>query len=291
MRTCLRAGYVSCFSRWHTAGARGPVDLDRYALRVGSRFDQVKRHVRAVGGEQPGALAQDHRDDEQGHLVHEVVLEQPPDQGTAAVHLQLTRPFGLQFADRRREVTGQDGRVRPLCVGERVRRDVLRPCVQGTYDGVLQVFPHAPVPGEELVGPPAEQERVGALVRLVDERQGLVITRPHGPPAALESVPAVLIRSAAVSLHHSIDGDLRHGRQSHGRGSLLLGTPLGGGLSPLPRTPLSRSDTASRTSSENFWHACYKRSGRATVSGRLRSLPCAQVPFGRALEPDRSRRP
>src|SRR5262249_24413252 len=36
---------------------RGPVDLDRYAFRVGSRFDQVKRYVRAVGREQPRALA------------------------------------------------------------------------------------------------------------------------------------------------------------------------------------------------------------------------------------------
>jgi hypothetical protein len=39
---------------------------------------------------------------------------------------------------------------------------------------------------------------------------------PRGPSAALESVPAVLIRRAAVSLHHSIDGDLRHGGQFHG---------------------------------------------------------------------------
>jgi transposase len=36
----------------------------------------------------------------------------------------------------------------------------------------------APVAGEELVGPPAEQERVGALVGLVDERQGLVVEHP-----------------------------------------------------------------------------------------------------------------
>src|SRR5262249_53064394 len=34
-----------------------PVDLDRYALREGSRFDQVKRYVRAGVGEQPRALA------------------------------------------------------------------------------------------------------------------------------------------------------------------------------------------------------------------------------------------
>src|SRR6266536_2554467 len=57
------------------------VDLDRYALREGSRFDQVKRHVRAGGGEQPRALTDDHRADEQVHLVDEVVLEQPPGQG------------------------------------------------------------------------------------------------------------------------------------------------------------------------------------------------------------------
>src|SRR6266571_6230989 len=78
-----------------------PVDLDRYALREGSRFDQVKRHVRAGGGEQPRALADDHRDDEQIHLIDEIVLEQPPDQGAAAVHLQLPSLLGLQLADGR----------------------------------------------------------------------------------------------------------------------------------------------------------------------------------------------
>src|SRR5205814_4876788 len=84
----------------------GPVDLDRYALRVGSRVDQVKRSVRAGVGEQPRALAEDDGDDEQGHLVDEVMCEQPPDQGTAAVHLQLTRLLGFQLADGSREVTG-----------------------------------------------------------------------------------------------------------------------------------------------------------------------------------------
>ena len=51
----------------------GPVDLDRYGLRVGSRVDQVKRNVRAGAGEQPRALAEDHGDDEQVDLVDEVV--------------------------------------------------------------------------------------------------------------------------------------------------------------------------------------------------------------------------
>jgi len=49
------------------------------------------------------------------------MVEQRPDQGTAAVHLQLTAPLGLQLADGRREVIGVDGRVRPLRVGDRGR--------------------------------------------------------------------------------------------------------------------------------------------------------------------------
>jgi hypothetical protein len=43
-----------------------------------------------------------------------------------------------------------------------------------------------------------------------------------GPSAALETAPAVLIRSAE-SLHHSIDRDVRDGRQFHGDGSFLFG--------------------------------------------------------------------
>ena len=67
-------------------------------------------------------------------LVDEVVVEQRPDQGTAAVHLQLTRRLGFQLADGRREVTGEDGRVRPLRVGDRGRCEVLGRCVQGVCD-------------------------------------------------------------------------------------------------------------------------------------------------------------
>jgi hypothetical protein len=40
-------GGVGCILR----APGGPVDLDRYALRVGSRVDQVKRNVRAGVGE------------------------------------------------------------------------------------------------------------------------------------------------------------------------------------------------------------------------------------------------
>src|SRR4029453_18544864 len=50
----------------------GSVELDRDALRVGSRVDQVERDVRAGVGEQPPALAEDGGDDQQGELVDEV---------------------------------------------------------------------------------------------------------------------------------------------------------------------------------------------------------------------------
>jgi hypothetical protein len=103
-------------SRWILRAAGGPVDLDRHSLGVDSRVDQVKRDVRAGLGEEPRALAEDHGDEEELDLVDEVAVEQPADEGTAAVHLQLTARLGFQLADRRREVAGEDGRVRPLRV-------------------------------------------------------------------------------------------------------------------------------------------------------------------------------
>src|SRR5215208_4031664 len=58
---------------------------------------------------------------------------------------------------------------------------------------------------------------------------------------------------------------------------LLLWGALVGGLSPLLRTPRPRSDTASRISFEDFWHAGCKQSDSATVSGAtaLHFLMCA----------------
>jgi hypothetical protein len=69
---------------------------------------------------------------------------------------------------------------------------------------------------------PAEQERAGMLVDLVDKRRGLVVVdeQRQGPPAALEPAPAILIRPAQ-SLHHAVNGDVRDGRQLHRHSSLL----------------------------------------------------------------------
>jgi hypothetical protein len=60
---------------------------------------------------------------------------------------------------------------------------------------------------------------------------------PHGPSVALESGHAFHLRRA-VSLHHSIDGDLRGGRQLHDRDALLAGgAPRGRPLAPATNTP------------------------------------------------------
>src|SRR5438034_11433050 len=65
----------------------------------------------------------------------------------------------------------------------------------------------------------APQDRAKiSQVRL--RRRGLVVEQRPDPSAALESAAAVLV-PPAESLHHSVDGDHRDGRQFHGRSSLL----------------------------------------------------------------------
>src|SRR5213593_4132415 len=194
----------------------GPVDLDRHTARGGPRFDQFERPVPAGVREQPRALADDNGEGEQVDLVDEVVVEQPPEQGAAAVHLQLASRLGFQLADRGRELTGEDGRVRPPRVGECRRYHVLGLRVQRRPDrAVARIVPRAPGAGEDLVGLPAEQERVGALVDLVHDRPGFVVE--VGPSAALEY--AALGYPGywhAGPLHHSVNGDLHGGRHFHG---------------------------------------------------------------------------
>src|ERR671914_155716 len=69
-----------------------PEDLDRHALRVDARLDQVERKIRAGVREEPRALAENHGNDNQSDLVDQIVLQQPPGQGATAMHLQLTPP-------------------------------------------------------------------------------------------------------------------------------------------------------------------------------------------------------
>src|SRR5690606_39816101 len=80
----------------------GTIGLGRDAVREGLRVDQFESGVRAVLGEEPRALADDHGVDEEDDLVDQAVVEQTTDQLTAAVHLQFAPLPGLQFADGRR---------------------------------------------------------------------------------------------------------------------------------------------------------------------------------------------
>ncbi len=195
-----------------TAG--GPVDLDRHPAGGDPRFDQFERPFPAGIREQPRTLADDNWEGKQGHLVDKVVVEQPPEQGTAAVHLQLASRFGFQLADGGRDVTGEDGRIRPPRVGERGRCHVLGLRVQRRPNrAVARIVPRSPRVGEVLVGQPAEQERIGALEYLAHDRPGFVVE--VGPSAALEYAALALNRVHARPLHHSVNGDLRDGRQFH----------------------------------------------------------------------------
>src|SRR5712691_3565907 len=218
---------ASCRGRSVLRAPGGVVDLDRHSAGGDRlRCDQLERYVLAGVGEQPRALADNHGVGEQVDLVDEVVVEQPPDQDAAAVHLQLAARLGLQLADGRRDVTGEDGRVRPLRVEGCGRCHVLGLRVQRRPDrAVARIVPRSPGAGEDLGGPPAEQERVGALVDLVHDRPGFVVE--VGPSAALEYAALVLLRPAGP-LHHSVNGDLRGGRQFHG--SSFLSCPGFGGL-------------------------------------------------------------
>src|SRR6185503_7584704 len=106
-------------------------------------------------------------------------------QVAAAVHLQLTSRLGFQLADGDRDFTGEDGRVRPARGGECGRCHVLGLRVQRRPDrAVAWIVPRSPGVGEVLVGPPTEQERVGALEDLVHDRSSFVVE--VGPSAALE---------------------------------------------------------------------------------------------------------
>src|SRR5713101_2480397 len=120
------------------------------------------------------------------------------------MHLQLVSPLGFQLADGGRNVTGEDGRVRPARFGERGRCHVLGLRVQRLPDRVVtRIWPRSPGAGEDLVGPPAEQERVGTLVDLVHGRPGFVVE--VGPSAALESAAVVLLRPAGSCITPSTE--------------------------------------------------------------------------------------
>src|SRR5205823_79474 len=198
-----------------------PIGLDGDAPGSGPRVDQVERDVRTGIGEQSCALADDDGIGEQVELVDQVVGEQPSDEGTAAGHQQCAVLMRLQITDGPGEVAVQDSRARPLCIGEAGRCHVLGPAVQRGGDRARARIGHrSPGAGEDLVRPPAKEERGRAAVDLVEIVPGFGVEKWYGPSAALEAAAAILVRSAQP-LHHAVHRDVGRGRQFHGRRSLL----------------------------------------------------------------------
>src|SRR4030081_2785270 len=192
-----------------------PISLDGYAPGSGPRVDQIESVVRTGIGEQPCALAEDDGIDDQVELVDQVVGEQPSDEDTAAWHQQLAVLLRLQIADGRGDVAGQDTRARPLRIGEAGRCHVLGPAVQCHADWPLGHIDHrSPGAGEDLVRPPAEEERGRTAVDLVDVIPGFGIDKWWSPAAAVEAASAIFVRSTQP-LHHAVHRDVGRHRQSH----------------------------------------------------------------------------
>src|SRR5438128_1574322 len=192
-----------------------PIGLDGDAPRSGPRVDQVERDVRTGIGEQSCALADDYGLREQVEMCDQVVGEQPSDEGTAAGHQQYAVLMRLQITDGPGDVAVQDSRARPLRVGEAGRCHVLGPAVQRGGDRARARIGHrSPGAGEDLVRPPAKEERGRAAVDLVEIVPGFGVEKWYGPSAALEAAAAILVRSAQP-LHHAVHRDVGRGRQPH----------------------------------------------------------------------------
>src|SRR5216684_5936736 len=192
-----------------------PISLDGYTPGSGPRVDQIESGVRTGIGEQPCALAEHDGVDDQVELVDQVVGEQPSDEGTAAWHQQFAVRLRLQITDGRCDVAGQDTRARPLRVGEAGRCHVLGPAVQCDADRPLGHIDHrSPGAGEDLVRPPAEEERGRTAVDLVDMVPGFGIDKWWSPSAAVEAASAIFVRSSQ-SLHHAVHRDVGRHRQPH----------------------------------------------------------------------------
>jgi hypothetical protein len=115
--------------------------------------------------------------------------------------------------------------------------------------------------------------------------------RQRGHDVSEPGLPAAVLVRRAESLHHSVHGDHRDGRSfmialpfSLGRRSWAPSHPCYELLCPDP-TPLP--GFLSRT----FLYAGWNRSDRATVQRDCAPLPYVRAECGRALGPDRSRRP
>src|SRR6476646_10230534 len=103
------------------------VDLDLDAVRT-DRSHLAERELEPVDPvrEETLAAAEDRREHHQPELVDEVVLEQRADERAASVDEDGALGFLLELLQPADDVAGDDRRVLPLGILERVRDDVLR---------------------------------------------------------------------------------------------------------------------------------------------------------------------
>lgn len=145
----------------------------------GARLEQVEREVLAVLREQPRTWPTN-----TGTTIS-VRSSTRSFAGShrASVPLPCTTGRGLEARD---GGPGHRGRARPARIRVRRRDHVLGPGVQRPLDGLRAgeagLRQRAPRGGEQVAGPPSEQERVGALVGLVDERPGPGVPLPRARP-------------------------------------------------------------------------------------------------------------
>jgi hypothetical protein len=187
-------------------------------------------------GEHPLAAAQQPRVHPEVQPVDEAGAQQGLQEVETADDVDLVMAR-LQFGDAPDEVAGEERRLLPgKWLGERAAGDVLGDTVQqsGERDLLRGV---RPVVGEDLVGPPAEEQCVHARRLFEDDTARLRVRHRRLPPAVGESAVGVLVDRTGRLGHPVERHELRHDEDAHGvllsrrRRALLRATPLRRGQS------------------------------------------------------------
>jgi hypothetical protein len=138
----------------------------------------------------------------------------------APVDLELVAGLPLESYDFLGQVPSENERVAPLHLVQSGGSDVLGPAVEPGRKRVVRVGDLRPMPDEQLVGRPPEEECVGCGYPLRHQRAKLFVEVRDLPPALLEAIVQLRFR-LPVALHDAIEGHMRRHRQSYCRVSSL----------------------------------------------------------------------
>src|SRR5919201_4714717 len=166
--------------------------------------------------EELAARAEHQRMDEQDELVHQLVLQQRPDQLAAAEHDKVLFELCLDLGHPGRHVLRKERGVLPRQrLLERGRRDVLLRLIERRRERVV-VGLLWPEVVELLIGPATEEQRAAAWHFLAQEAGHYVVVACRGPAAVLEAIARVFVRPPGP-LHHAIEGHVVvHYELAHG---------------------------------------------------------------------------